>query len=223
MSDIKEYGRSYSFSEGAGSDSGDITAYETLDGTIESVSSGGSSVLPIKVKKTYYQDSPVLDVHPGDTFVVEDEFGEAAFGSAYTWANLSVLCDSSSISDEIVRFIPPDNVLRLWKVTLEGTTVNSGSEDGINTRRMEVELSEELNGTTERTVSGRLVALLNSATPIARLRIGGTGTEKRCPYRPGNTYSYLNIVFLVTSSSSKRSYHETAGMELYEYSVECEV
>jgi hypothetical protein len=221
MPDLKECGKSYSFSEGAGSDSGEITAYETIDGTVVAVSTANAPPIPIKVKKTYFQDTPVLDVHPGDTFEVEDEFGAAVFGTEYTWDSLSVLCTAASISDEIVRFIPPDTVQRLWEVTLEGTTVNDDS-DGINTRRMDISLSEELNGTTERTVSGRLVALLNSTTPIAKLSISGIGTSKRCPYRPGDSYAYLNTVFLVTSSSSKRSYHETSQTELYEYSVDCE-
>ena len=227
----KEYKRSFTFSEAlAGADgSGGITAYEDLSGTIHTVaaSGGGAAVIPITVRKSFFQASPVPPVHPGETFTVPKAFGEAAFGQNYNWETLVVHCTLATVSDEVIQFEAPTGIVRLWEVTLEGTTQpdDSGTA-GMNVKRLEVDYSTELNGTTARTIAGRLVALRKSATPIRRIRISASGTAAVCPYTPGDTYTYLGINFLVTSSSSRRNVIESNGVvtaTIHDYTIDAEV
>jgi hypothetical protein len=228
--DIRQFARSFTFSEGSGAQGGEsITAYEDFDGEAHLVGGGGGEEAPppFTVRKTYYQATPVLTVRVGDTFEVPKDFGRLAYGDDYDWDALAVRCTSASISDEVIRFVPPDGITRLWEVALEGTTqpAGGGGTAGMSVKRLEWDMSEELNGGTARTLSGRLVALLKSAEPRKKARVSATGTAPACPYRPGQTYSFLGVGMLVTATSSKKNAVEENGAvlaTLYDYTLDLE-
>jgi hypothetical protein len=91
---------------------------------------------------------------------------------------------------------------------------------------MDVEISSEVNGSTARSISGRLILLRNSTTPITRLNISATGENPTCPYQAGGAYSHSGISFLVIRSSSRRVVSEKNGIivkTLYEYAIEAEI
>ncbi|MDR1205056.1 MAG: hypothetical protein LBL26_06200 [Peptococcaceae bacterium] len=246
MADIKQYKRAFTFSgsePGSGGNASEtLTAYETLDGALEkaeggawtppSGSGGGGSVAwPLNVTYSYYSDSPVPTCKPGQTFSVPKSFGRAAFGEGYDWETLEVRCTSVEVSDEVIRYIPPNNIVRLWQVTLEGTAEEMGGANGtITVKRLALDYTTELNGNAERTVSGRLVLLLNSAEPIRKVTLEATGRVFPCPYKAGDSFSLPmsgggSEAFVVTSASTRRNVQESGGAviaELYDYSLSLE-
>jgi hypothetical protein len=192
-----------------------ITAYEGLDGGVTEIAdSDNAPETFFTARKTFYQESPALSVHPGDTFTVP------GFTGNFT-------CTSASISDEMIHYDASNGITRLWQVSLDGTSQSNAETDSdINVKRMDVDISREVNGSTVRTISGRLVLLLNSATPISRITISATGETAACPVQPGNSYSHSGFSFLVTRTSSRRVVAEKRGAivkTLYEYTIEGEV
>jgi hypothetical protein len=245
MANLREYGCSYTFSRSSAeaSDAGLITAYEDINGGLHSItggswtppSSGGgsSNVWPLNVTYKYYSATPVIDVKPGvsghDTFTVSGAFGKTAWGASYNWGNITVKCTSASITDEIIRYVPPNNIMRLWEITLEGITEGATDPSGIQVKRLTAEYSTELNGNTDRTVSGRLVLLLNSTTPIRKVSLSGSGTAFPCPKQAGDDMSFFllsGVTFAVTHVSTSRNIQESGNggiaATLYDYNLTLE-
>jgi hypothetical protein len=222
--EIKQYGRSFAYTESAADETAKapyVSAYEDVTGTLVplSASGGGSSgsrVVPVNMKYTYYQETPTVSYKVGDNFTIPT-------------INKSAKITSVSVSDEIIRFDLPNTIVRLWEVTIVAETSDAGDsgetgEESIE--RMDLEYSEEINGSTERTVSGRLVVLLNSATPKKTIRVTAIGAAQACPYKPNDTYSYLGAGLLVKRSSSKPKYVTDASgatRKLYTYTIEGEI
>jgi hypothetical protein len=99
--------------------------------------------------------------------------------------------------------------VRLWEITLEGDTESvslAADAEAVTIKKMSVTYSEELNGSIERSISGRMIILQNSSTPIKKAIIEATGTTARAPVSPGNSLSIPGIGsgLIVTSTSSRR-------------------
>lgn len=248
VNEIKEYARSFSFTRSVRDGTpgqGTLTAYEDIDGILHASADGGiwtppsppgpnTSVWPLMVKKTYYSETPVISVMPGvpgqDTFTVPKNFGATAWGSDYNWPTVTVRCTSAAITDEIVRFVSPNTVVRLWEITLEGVTQGFEDPSGISVKRLSIGYDSELNGVSERTVSGRLVFLLNSSTPMRRLRIEGTGRIFPCPKKAGDPFEFFlspGLTWGITRVSTRRNMQENEygaiTATLYDYEIEAEL
>ena len=212
-----EYYRRYEFSQELSSGGG--SKWEAPDGTIHTIPAQ-EKLVGMKVKKSFYQDSPVMPVKVGENFTIKKEFGDTVFGTAYTWDTLTVLCQSIVVSDEVVSNNGA-NLARLWKVDLSGVVVGSGGSDtdqGDTLRREESE-SRELNGSVETAVDGTTVILRRSKTPRTTRSISVYGESLSCPVTVGGLYEGGTV----TSTRSSRQDILSGGVlvkTLYRYDIE---
>jgi hypothetical protein len=190
------------------------SAYEDIDGKLQTISEGGGGsaeepVWPSAITVSYYSDTPAPSISLGDTFSAPGVSG-------------SVTCTRIEVSDEIVRYDPSGGIARLWEITLEGTKTGAASGSSMTVKTMSKSIGTELNGALERTISGRLVALLNSATPKKKIRVTASGESAACPYAAGDEVDGC----IVTSASSARNaqYDDSGNLlaVLYDYSIDAE-
>jgi hypothetical protein len=258
MADMKKYRRSFSFSssasDGSPGSSSALTAYEDENGDIYAVSDGslwtppgsgggggGSVVWPLNVKEDRFEEFPLVK-YQGNYIPVNEAvgkyfpvpkryFGNTVFGNDYIWPDVTYRCTGADISDEVASS-EPGNIARFWKITLTGTTAGVAANPGdgsITVKRLGVTLVSELNGSLERSISGRAVVLRRSAEPIARLSIEAAGRVFPCPKVPGDPFTFFllpGVEMAITSVTTKRNVQEGAqgavAAELYDYSIEAE-
>lgn len=126
---------------------------------------------------TLWSDSPVSPYNVGDTF--------------RPTANSPLLTvETVAIKDNVLGLFN-GKLLRQWEVTISGSNNSSGG--GVSSLpETEIVVSREINGSTVRTVTGDLIALRRSVTPIRKKTFTIYTQDDTAITTPGSFYDYGN-------------------------------